>query len=174
VALPDYPNLKAYLRLEDDTEMDLVMDLNAAAVGFTETFLGRVILDTVPPRNFGAVRAAWPVVSGLRVTDAAPNANITQIVTECDGREANIPLPTSVTGAPPLSTLPDYSQRIEPLLRQVIRDLVADAYEHRNSLVSVQSAGGGASMAFGRQVHGLPPRVRAMLKTLKQLTLVSP
>jgi hypothetical protein len=51
---------------------------------------------------------------------------------------------------------------------------VAELHSHRDPMVTNESAGGGVSVTRGRLVHGLPPRVRAMLKPVMALSSIHP
>jgi hypothetical protein len=171
--LPDIDLCKAYLRVETGKEDLLIGEEIREAIAFIESYIGRAILDPNGTRVFGPVRTAFPVIAGFRVSDGAPNVNMYSEGSDELGRETNVPLPSSVTGPPPMSTLPDYATRWEPLLSRAILDMVAEFHSHRDPMVTNESSGGGTSVARGRLVHGLPPRVRAMLKPVLALSDVT-
>jgi gp6-like head-tail connector protein len=172
--LPDIDLCKSYLRIETTAEDSLVGEFIVEAIAFIESYIGRAILDPNGTRVFGPVRIAMPVIQGFRLSDSAPNVNMYPAGTDDLGRETNLPTPASVTGPLPMSTLPDYAQRWEPLLRRAILDTVAEFWSHRDPMVTNDSSGGGVSVTRGRLVHGLPPRVRAMLKPVLALSDVTP
>ena len=82
----------------------------------------------------------------------------------------NVPVPVVTTGLGPLSDYPDYP-RIEAVCNQAIADTVADVYFRPNSMVLLEREA-GVTQNYGRLVHGLPARVRAMLLPIKNLQTV--
>jgi hypothetical protein len=170
----DFSGPGGLLRLEDDTELKTVTDMISEAIADIETYIKRVIWDTVPPsRVFGAARAAFPVIQSQRISDDAPSVRMLSSGTDDFGRITNLPSPGAPQADPPLSSLPDFAPRLEQVCRRAVKDLVVEYYEHRNSLISIESAGGGATRSYGRQVHGMPARIRATLKPIMDLSQFS-
>lgn len=173
MALIDVARMKRRLRIQqsDTTRDELVADLLEIAIAEVETFLGRVIFnDPANPRTFGAVRADYPVLTGLRVTDEYPNNRFTSIAADDFGRLMNSPEPVVVNSPGPLSSLPDYP-RIEAICNGAIADYCADLYFRANSTVLTEREA-GVEQSYGRLTHGLPARVRSVLKPIKQLATV--
>jgi hypothetical protein len=170
MAPPTLGELKGAYRIEDSANDEALTRLLVVATAQVESYLGRVIWDTVPPsRVFGALRASYAKVRGLRITDDAVN-NRPEFSTFDDyGRATNLPSPTSVTAELPLSTLPDFAARIDPVCGQAIIDLAADIFYRPNPQVQVESEN-GVMTNYGRLVHGMPARVVRMLKPIKHLS----
>jgi hypothetical protein len=172
--LPDIDLCKSYLRIETDVDDLLIGEELRQAIAFIESYIGRAILDPNNTRTFGPVRVTYPTVGSYRVGDTAPNQNLYAQGVDELGRDTNVPAATAVTGPLPMSTVPDYAQRWEPILSRAILDTVAEFHQHRDPLVLGESSGGGVSVTRGRLVHGLPPRVRAMLRPVLALSSVHP
>lgn len=172
MALPDLDLCKAVLKIENTAEDTLVAFYLTSAIAMVETFIRRPIFDPDGERNFGPVRVPYSMVRGLRISDQAPNDRMQFSTWDALGRSTNLPDSTAVLGSGPLSALPDYQARWEPLVSQAILDTVAELYGIRNPMVQYTMAGGGVNEQYAKRVGGLSPRVRALLQPLYALSAV--
>lgn len=166
--------IKLRWRIKNADSDELLGALLRDAIAAVETWLGRIIWQDPngPPRTFGNVRADYPVLQGLRVTDTWPNNRYDVAVTYDDyGRAQNIPAPVVVASPGPLSDLPDFL-RLCAICNQAIADTMADVYFRPNSMVLIEREA-GVEESYGRLIHGLPARVRAYLMPIKNLSTVS-
>jgi len=176
MALVSVDSMKRRLKIEptDTSRDELLGELVTGCIAQVETYLGRVILDNpLAPRTFGNVRAEYPRVRGLRVSDLAINTRFQESSESDDDydRVTNLADVTALLGPLPLSTLPDYP-RLEAVCNQAIAAWVADLYFRPNSM-ELTSREGGVMVSYGRTSHaGMPDQVVRLLKPIKDLSTV--
>lgn len=176
-------DLKAYLRVEHGADDALLSALALSAVGMIESYLQRPILsasrtvvDVAQPANGGQVGAllvptwpigaVWSVVHDdgevLDVSTLAIGAN--GMIRRTDGTVFRRG-PWSITVTVGLEHDPYYAERVEPVLQQAVRDVVADLYLRRNPAATAENEGGGVSQSYGAvDAQGIPLRTAAMLR----------
>ena len=188
MSLPDDDAVKAYLRIENDTENSVIASFRLSAAAFIEEFVGRPITATErtwviesPSSNWDGVTPAtrfflplYPVLdedsSGplttitdaddVEVTDFRVNA-ATGLVVATGGTSFDN-WPYTVTATVGLSLMAGYATRVEPKLAQAFLDLCADWYQRRNPGALAEGAGGGVITQW--QTLGVPERICKQLE----------
>lgn len=148
--LADLGRCKRYLKIPPgwEVEDELVAELLASATAMVLTFIATAFNEL---SLTGATPGAWSAVVSLR-----RGGNTI-------GTAGTV---TTIT-LPDLETLPEYSDRIEPVLNQNIVDVVAHLYKNRSPNASSESEGGGISESWDDVGEsGLPKRVERRLQTL--------
>lgn len=139
MALLTRAEVKAYLKVETDLDDPVLDRLLLGARALVTTYLRRPLdgagVGTVPSET-------WQGVSSARGPGVDPV--------------------TTISAGPPLTEEPGYTTLVEPVLNDVLMDLVADRWHRRNPAVASESAAGD-SVSYDTS-SALPKRAEALLR----------
>jgi len=186
VALPDFDELKAYLRVTTDVEDDLIDQINLAAQAWVRAYY-QVPLGT-GTRTF---RGLWPTVGVQRrpetrlvvpIAPCATTAAITDVLGTTvssatytvDPRTGNVEAAYTVRFSnPPYDVTidvgwqlhPEYRNDVEPILRQAILWAASTYYRNRNVAAVFEQSGGQVSITYTEQE--IPPLLKSLMASLR-------
>ncbi len=187
MALPDFEELKAYLRVTTEVEDDLLEEITLSAQAWLRTFY-RVPLDS-RARTF---RGLWPQVGVQRAEDTrlvvpikpcADSATITDAnaVTVddatyyIDSRTGYVEAKRDVAFSnPPYDIVidvgweehPDFDDDVEPILRQAVLWAGSTYYRNRNVAAIYEQSGGQVSITYTEEE--IPPLLLSLMKGLRE------
>lgn len=190
MALPTLADCKSYLRVENTAEDALITQLLARAIALSQRRVGcpfaavaKTVIDRAETEVFyssGPTSLITPLTpfdasAGLTITDADGTAltlsgllidGQTGIIRYKDGVSHFENGPYTIVANVGLSTLPNYSTEIEPVISSAIVDFVADLYQRRSPGARTESAAGGVSRTWTPE--GIPCRVADVLDSLRR------
>jgi hypothetical protein len=184
--LPDFDELKAYLRVTTEVEDDLIDLINLSAQAWVRGFY-QVPLDS-QQRTF---RGLWPRIGHQRELDTrlvVPVKPCSSTATVTDGDDAAVSSSTylvdSRTGYidakrseyftnPPYTVVvdvgwqehPEYDDAVDPILRQAVLWAASTYYRNRNVAAIYEQSGGQVSITYTEEE--IPPLLLSLMKTLK-------
>jgi len=186
LALPFEDEIKAYLRVTTDVEDDLFENISLSAQAWLRSFYSVPLSSQA--RTF---RGIWPKVGVQRERDTrlavpirpcAATATITDAVGDTvssstyviDQRTGYIDAKRSeVFGNPPYDIAitvgwtehPEYTDDIEPILRQAILWAASTYYRNRNVAAVYEQSGGQVSITYTEEE--IPPLLRSLMVGLR-------
>ena len=186
MSLPDETEIKSYLRISTDVEDDLLFTLNQTARAITTSYLGvplesdsRTFKGRYPReglRREAATQLVIPVVpcsTTATITDF-DDVEVDSTTYTIDERTGFVDtVPFEVFDSAPYTIVvnvgwqhhPNYTDDIEPLLRQAILDLASDMWNRRNPGAEYEQSGGQVSITYTRS--DMPLRTKTLLETLR-------
>lgn len=186
MALPTVADLKAYLRIEQDAEDDLLTAMRAQAIGMIELWTDTPIVavsrvaydpaaaDANPPCPLTALMFPWRPIGPTVTVKDADDATVDPDTYRVDQRAAMIFAkrgvvfdnpPYQITASVGLSLWDNYATSLEYVIGQIITDLVSDMYSRRTPLATHET---GAATTIGWDVSAeAAGRARRSLETLK-------
>lgn len=186
--LPDFNDLKNYLRIETDKEAPLLVDLMEEALAWAELLITRPIISR--PRTIANIIPVFDELSGRSslYVKPFPVASVpAPVLTDANGdivdgadwaldsgigriiSAENVTFsafPYSVLATVGLDSHPDFEERYAPLLRTFIIGLASILYHERNPGASSESES-GTSVSYSRKPGGeLPDRLENIRQRL--------
>lgn len=187
MTLPTLADAKAALRIQTTAEDAVIADLLLDAQAAVETYLGVRIAaasDVMTDRTdrngraYGRVQQLmcerYPVAaSPAPVVTDVNGATVDPTTYTVDGRRgflignAGVTFdagPYTITATVGVSAHPDYTARLERLVRRAILDLVSDLYQRRNPGARMEGEA-GVTVQYGPEI--IPPRTLAYLASCR-------
>lgn len=186
MALPNFDELKAYLRVTTSVEDALIGDILLAAIAWVRGFF-KVPLES-DSRTF---RGLWPKIGAQRQANTrliVPVRPCSDTATITDGDGATVGDTTyyidSRTGYveakravqfsnPPYDIAvdvgfeehPDFDAAVDPILRQAVLWAASTYYRNRNVAAVYEQSGGQVSITYTEQQ--IPPLLRSLMDGIK-------